>query len=295
MSEMVVSLVGALNYPSVAYDLDAAGLIVQSPPDTLIFDLARVGFVEPSGVVMLHNLTRYLHSMGCKVFYRNYNEPRPGLLFLDGAGFFEDVIRTKAFEGTRRKATTLSLREIRTIDAHGWVSSDFLPWLANCSSRSEAALGHFGFCISEIFNNIRDHSDHQVGSIFAQWYPNIDTLKLAVGDFGRGIPATVATVEPELAGATAIERAFDPKFTSQSTPKNRGAGLDFMRKNVCQSLNGTMTVYSGGAAVLARAGGQIVHLNPIYGNSGYTGTLFEIVLPTHRIPEANPEEEEMRW
>ncbi|WCR17398.1 sensor histidine kinase [Paracoccus alcaliphilus] len=295
MSEIIVPLIGQLSYPSVVVDLNSAGLIVTIPPEMVIFDLARVGFVEPSGVVMLHNLTRFLIHQGCRVAYRNYAVQRPGLMFLDGAGFFEDVLKQKAFVGTRKQPTTLSLREIRTIDAHGWVQTDFLPWLSHCSRRSAAALGHFGSCISEIFNNIRDHSAHQVGSIFAQWYPNIDTLKLAVGDFGRGIPATVATVEPGLTGAAAIERAFAPNFTSQSTPKNRGAGLDFTLNNVCIGLNGMMTVYSGGAALQALAGGQIRHLNPIFGNSGYTGTLFEIILPTHAIPEFNPQEEEMIW
>lgn len=292
---ITVRLIGSLTYPSVAIDVADAGLRVSAPPPSVTFDMAGVGFVEPSGVVMLHNLTRYLLSQGCKVFYDNFTLPRQGLMFLDGAGFFEDVLHKKAFAFTAAKATTLRLREIRSIDAHGWVSAEFLPWLASCSRRSLPALGHFGFCISEIFNNIRDHSTYEVGSIFAQWYPNIDTLKLAIGDFGRGIPVNVATVEPQMTGAQAIERAFDAGFSSRSTPKNRGAGLDFMRQNVCASLHGTMKVYSGGAAVHVARDGHITHLNPILGNSGYTGTLFEIELPTHNIATITPDEEEMIW
>lgn len=293
--QITVRLTGSLTYPSVAIDMASAGLQVSAPPPNVTFDMAGVGFVEPSGVVMLHNLTRYLLSQGCNVFYGNYTVNRPGLTFLDGAGFFEDVLKKKAFSFTAPKATTLRLRQITSIDAHGWVINEFLPWFASCSRRSLPALGHFGSCISEIFNNIRDHSAYEVGSIFAQWYPNIDTLKLAIGDFGRGIPVNVATIEPHLTGALAIERAFDAGFSSRSTPKNRGAGLDFMRQNVCSILRGTMKVYSGGAAVHVAQDGHITHLHPILGNSGYTGTLFEIELPTHNIATITPDEEEMIW
>lgn len=295
MTQLVIPLIGRLDYTSISIDISSAGFSYANPHKQVVFDFSKVGFVEPSGVVMLHNLSRYLHSQGTDVYYRNYNEPRAGLIFLDGTGFFEDAIRTKAFPFTSLKATTLRLREIRTIDAHGWVANEFLPWLSYCAQRPQAALGHFGSCISEIFNNIRDHSAYTVGSIFAQWYPNINSLKLSVGDFGKGIPATVATVEPHLAGAAAIERAFHPNFTSQSTPKNRGKGLDFMRRNVCLSLHGSIKVYSGGASVIAQRDGHICHLKPILGNSGYTGTLFDIELPTHQIAQFNPEEEEMEW
>lgn len=294
-NKLIVHLVGKLSYYSLSIDLETASLNVHAPPPKVTFDFARMGFAEPSGIVMLHNLTRYLAYQGVAVFYQNFTVASSGLQFLDGAGFFENVLGKKAFPFTRLKNTTLSLREVRSMDARGWVDTTFLPWFSNCSHRPLPALGHFGTCIVEIFNNIKDHSAYEVGSIFAQWYPNIDELKLAIGDFGRGIPANVATVEPHLNKPAAIQRAFDEGFSTHSTPKNRGAGLDFLLQNVCGNLQGNMTVYSGGAAVYAAAGGQTTPLQLSLGNSGYTGTLFEIRLPTRYIQTSTPHEEELIW
>lgn len=292
---MEVKLVGNLTYSTILRHIDNAGLDVHSPPRGISFDFSLLGFVEPSGVVMLHNLCSYLTLQGCSVYLANCDADRAGLQYLDGTGFFQDSIGKKVFPYSSLKQTTMPLQKVRTADVAGWVPNHLIPWFQSCSGRPRSSLAHFGFCVSELFNNIQNHSSFEVGSFFAQWFPNINTLRMVIGDFGRGIPVNVATIDPQLSGAKAIMRSFDDGFSSHSTPKNRGAGLHFLRNNVCLSLGGEMYVYSGGAAVHAASDGQLMEIALSVGNSGYTGTLFDIKIPTGGITEDPTGEEDFEW
>jgi hypothetical protein len=50
------------------------------------------------------------------------------------------------------------LQKIAQKDSHAWLETNFVPWLAARLKITEASLYTFKACISELFNNIQDHT-----------------------------------------------------------------------------------------------------------------------------------------
>jgi anti-sigma regulatory factor (Ser/Thr protein kinase) len=106
----------------------------------------------------------------------------------------------------------------------------------------------------ELISNVYDHAESPTGAItFGQYYPKTGEITLIVVDLGVGIPSKVnnylASIGKEtLTAYDALLTAFKPKFTTESQPNNRGAGLDTIRTLV-GSLGGNLSVYTNGTFV----------------------------------------------
>ena len=104
--------------------------------------------------------------------------------------------------------------------SHSWLQSDLLPWLATRLSINEASLYSVKVCVSELFNNIQDHTRYDIGSIFIQHFPNEDCVIFSVADFGLGIPDKVRSKVPEISDTAAIIKTVEEGFTTKSSPAN---------------------------------------------------------------------------
>lgn len=177
----------------------------------------------------------------------------------------------------------MPLIELRHAECHGWIHSTLSPWLSEISGVPIEGLAEFKTCMSELFNNINDHTEYDVGSVFAQWYPQIKNLRIAIADFGQGIPSTVRRVEPHLPDDQAIIRAFDEGFSSQSKPQNRGQGLYYLRQNVLENLGGSLTVRSGAGTVTFKKSGNSLTTMPYIAGGFCPGTMIEFNIRTDVI------------
>ena len=265
-------------------------------PRSVIFDFSRMTFVRPSGIVFLSNLSWYLHLNGCAVRYEGMDTHRECIRFLDDSGFFEQHLGKSLRETCRIRSTTRPLHHLSLKESHGWLQTNLLPWLSDHSGVPSSELAEFKTCMSEVFNNIVDHTALDVGSIFCQWYPKEDKrLEIAIADFGQGIPATVRRVESNLDDASAILRAFDDGFSSQSTPQNRGAGLHYLRQNVVDNLGGTLTARSQSGVVTFNKSGNSLTSMPYMVTGFCPGTMIEIVIQTDKIAFESGQVEDFQW
>ncbi|MCF8483831.1 MAG: hypothetical protein K9G71_01370 [Rhodobacteraceae bacterium] len=261
-------------------------LSAEPKPERINFDFSQVTAVRATGVVFVHNVTKHLHGAGCKVYYSHFKRPDSrAMRYLDSIGFFQDKFGEYQFAGSTPRKTSSTLKEVKHQDCHFWASRTFLPWLSQCSNRSLTELAEVEMCIKEIFNNIQDHAGLEIGSIFAQWYPKQEFVDIAISDFGRGIPANVREVLPELSPAECIIQAFEDGFSTKSKPTNRGAGLYLLRQNVVTNLHGTINVVSGGGIALCDLEKGLRSGNFVLGNHGYNGTLINIRIPTAAIED----------
>ena len=181
-------------------------------PKEVAFDFSRMRFARPSGIVFLSNLSRFLVRNGCKVTYTNINPQSDAIRFLDDAMFFEQHLGRSLTPTSSVRATTQPLRAVHHEESHGWIGFTLLPWLSHCSGVPVTQMAELKTCLSELFNNIADHTDSGLGSIFAQWYPNERNLEVCIADFGQGIPATVGRVVDGLSDSEAISRALRTGF-----------------------------------------------------------------------------------
>lgn len=264
-------------------------------PNDVILDFSNLRFVRPSGVVFLSNLTRFLLRSNVCVTYDGIEPYNGSICFLDDAQFFRQHLGRCLREGRRPRATTVPLRQVANTESHGWLQTTFIPWLSECTDRSESSLSEIRVCISEIFNNISDHTELDVGSIFAQWYPNEKCLEIAIADFGQGIPNNVRRVISDCSDSDAIVKAAEDGFSSKSIPTNRGAGLFYLIQNVVERLGGVVSIWSGRGAV---------RFENVNGCATYTtsehpgmcpGTMIELVVRTDLIEATSDDPEEFEW
>lgn len=266
-----------------------------SVPNSVVLDFSRLRFCRPAAVVFLSNLTNYLVRLGVPVSWRGIDQRKQAIRFLDDSLFFKQHIGHLLSESAQPRATTRPLLELRHTHSHSWISFELVPWLVACSGLPEEAFAEFRTCMSELFNNINDHSNFDVGSTFAQWYPNESRLIVAVADFGRGIPSAVRTVEPDHADGSAIIRAFDEGFSSRTTPRNRGAGLYLLQQNVLDNLGGALRVSSGSGSVRFWKSSNSLR-SEIYSVAGYCpGTMIEFEIRTDQIELGDIGEVDFQW
>ena len=100
---------------------------------------------------------------------------------------------------------------------------------------SQYSFEPFNRSLAELFNNILDHSNSSVsGYTTNQFYPQLKELKIAVCDFGVGIPFKINEYLNKHEGKAitsqeAIVKAFELKFSTKSAPHNAGFGLDTLK------------------------------------------------------------------
>ncbi len=264
-------------------------------PKEVIFDFSMMSFVRPSGIVFLSNLSRFLMLNGSRVIFQGMNINRECIRYLDDSGFIAAHTGQSLRKDSKVRATTMPLHRLPHNESHNWIGSELLPWLSNHSKLPLDELLEFKTCMSEVFNNIVDHSEIDTGSIFSQWYPQEKKLQIAIADFGVGIPTTVRSKEPDHSDAEAILRAFDDGFSAQSTPQNRGAGLFYLKQNVLDNLGGKLTVRSQNGAVDFTKSGNSLSSVPYEGIGFCPGTMIEIEIRTDRFVFENNNVEDFQW
>jgi hypothetical protein len=127
-----------------------------------------------------------------------------------------------------------------------------------------------------------------------QHYPRESRITIAISDFGVGIPYNVQRVRPDASDAECLECAIEQGFSTRSTPRNRGAGLDMLIHNVVNQNQGIVEIHSHKGSLFAEPDG-ITTKTPDDPSHGYPGTLINISLRTDTIPSADNLAEDFSW
>jgi anti-sigma regulatory factor (Ser/Thr protein kinase) len=278
------------------YQLIDQVIDVDSQPkaESFIFDFNGLSFIEPVGYTVLSNLFEWLVKRGISVKIRRpENINRDAIRFLDDSLFFERYIGKKYNQFASPRSTTIPLKQVSYQTYHQWLENDFLTWLSRNLSLSIASLANIKVCFQEIFNNINDHAHENIGCVFAQHYPQKNSVCVAISDFGVGIPYNIQKYYPSLTDGEALKRATVPGVTTKSNPQNRGAGLDTLISNVVKNNHGHVYIHSNHGILICNYQDNDVLMTPRESDSLYPGTLLEIVFKTDTIE--NVVEEEFEW
>ncbi len=252
-------------------------------PTSLCIDFSNLNFIEPTGVTFLSNFIAWLNQNGASVVFHGHDIGSPPLRFLDDSLFFLKHLGSKLSQASCPRQTTQPLIDVHHEHSHSWLTFHVLPWLSGRLAVAPTSLDPFQVCVSEIFNNINDHSTLQIGSFFAQHFPNVNRVSVAVADFGRGIPDRVRQMHPELSDCEAIMRAVQPGFTTNSVRGNRGVGLDYLLTTVVGTNEGMVTIFSLNGIVTFWKSGAGINARPYQSFGFCPGTTIDISLRTDTL------------
>jgi hypothetical protein len=265
--------------------------------DRITFDFSTLDFVLPTGVTALANIIKWLQRRECTVYFSNYDIKLDSIAYLDDSQFFRRYFGKKLRPHAHPRDTTITLEEVLASRRHQWVERTLLPWLdGRLRIPVDKHLPEFRVCIDEVFNNIIDHSGVDIGCTFAQHYPKLKEIEIAISDFGYGIPKLVwDKLGNSMTAKDALLTAVEEGFSTKSKPSNRGSGLDTLVQNIVLHNKGEILIQSHDGALLCSLMKNGVTYHPYDLDGIYPGTLIKITLRTDTIPRKPFNEEEFLW
>ncbi|MGB3290320.1 MAG: hypothetical protein WBA83_13695 [Burkholderiaceae bacterium] len=258
---------------------------------TLDFDrLQRIG---AGGVAVLSNLVELMRKSGVIVSCDNITPKCKAYKQLRDFGFMEKYVAGGI--APERTVWRLPLSIVHEEKIYSYITSHLIPWIAGAFETEEDLLSSVTVSMQEIFNNIVDHSTVKIGCACAEFSRTHGIVRICISDFGIGIPRQVRKALPDIGrDARAIAKACEHGFTTQSTPRNRGAGLHVLIKSIVGINSGNMSIYSNCGIYSVRKSEGRMKTSVRSSKGFYPGTMFFITLSAKDfVPPVR--EERFQW
>lgn len=255
-------------------------------PGEIIYDLKDYTFFEPLDILLFTMPVIYLKAKGGlqKILYPNIKGTKT---YLDSIGLL-DFFKTNYQEPTTIQwipsLSAMPLRRLTTVTMNNYISLVQSYFSNYCKGKD---LTFLNLAISELINNVSDHACSIIDAyVFCQYYPRLNSIKVAVGDLGIGIPEAVNNYRSmnnliRLNDKEALNWALSENASTKTKPHNRGKGLSnllgFIKAN-----NNNMSIYSNSTWVRVIKDKLEYLDNPIH---HFKGTIVEMEISIASLPE----------
>lgn len=259
-------------------------------------DFRTLEYISSSAINLLDNLIGWLEENGVDVSYQIPTIGKKGtrcpFRFLNQSGVIKKHDQER--EEPEKDKKILPIIDILHSEVVQFTSQDFSYWMGNLLNEDISRLGTIKTCMAEIFNNVNDHTNVKKAGMFAHFIRNENKFYISISDFGVGIPNKVRQKEDELTDENCLKWAVREGNTTNSIPRNTGAGLDFLVTNVVERGRGQVTIISNQASLVCSFAKEgKVEYNTSNRKSYYPGTFVEIIIPKEHIEILLDEQEEM--
>ena len=272
--------------------------VVKGCSSDVKFDFSECDFLRPNAIAFLGGLARLVKSRNGRVTF-DWNTANDKILATLRQNRFAHVFGYVGVLGGPGRSIPYREDQTQSIYASD-VKDDIIDYLAH------EWLGHGWVDVSdklrnaiagrvwEIYANAFLHAESGIG-VFScgQYFWRMGLLKLAVVDFGVGIPATVREFfkdypsSKQFSATGCLEWAFTPGNTTKVEGTGRGIGLDMLKEFVYVN-RGILEIYSEDGYALIRP------RKHKFGNmsSFFEGTVVNITLRcderSYRLAEEGP-------
>lgn len=100
---------------------------------------------------------------------------------------------------------------------------------------------------------------------------------------------------PGLDDGAALAQAFEEGFSTRTTPRNRGAGLDWLKRYVVDTNGGRVDVCSHQGRLVALPGPDGAVFEPSCARGFFPGVLYYLLLRTDVIEPVEDSRGELEW
>lgn len=261
--------------------------------EEIIYDLRRFNFIEPIDIVLLTMSVIHFRNLNIK---QRLIMPTRAIVrsYLTDIGLLEFIKTNYEQPSTINiiaSRSAMPLRRITPATMNNYIFLAQTYFSQHCTGKD---LGFLNITISELINNVNDHSNSLIDAyIFCQYYPRLNKIKVVVGDLGLGIPSTVNTFlqnenKPLLNDIETIVWALRRNNSTRSTPRNRGFGLDTL-VGFIQSNRSIISIFSNSALYTATKDRNYKLDNYI---RNFKGTIIQMEINVDNLPDIENIEED---
>lgn len=247
----------------------------------------HIEFIKPAEVLII---VQFIISLSSKNVHINIISP-PRL-----HKYFKDIAISEFCNSNYKQSetfdaitsqTAMPIRRVVKERMAEYIQSAELYFNGLCKNKD---LFMFNLCFSELLNNVYDHSKSEIDAyVFCQYFPRLNTIKIAVADLGITIPGSIRMAEiPGINLDDELEClnwALKRYNSIKSLPNNMGMGLsnviDFATTNL-----GTLVLLSGSSMALVKDGALELRNNPY---TYFKGTLIQLELVINNLQEIDEE------
>ena len=265
--------------------------------DRCIVDFQSNKFLETDDLVILASVIEYFHIYGSEIsFINDSGKLYSYLKTIKFINFWESDYNRNNFLIPYR-SSTVTLWKINPEHTFSY-KERLQDFLKKRFLNDKIDLTSLGSNVEEVFNNIFDHSESKVnGFILGQYFPNKKRFSFSVCDLGVGIPFRVnkynlANNLHEIKDEHAVYSALEIGFTTKSTERNRGFGLNNLLE-MTESSNGELRVISNKGCVIKEADEPFFLHN--FGNNFLHGTLIRVDIDVNTFDEIDLSDEIMNF
>ncbi len=258
-----------------------AKYLKDSKPEVVQFDLSKLQFLRPEHIVILACVFEELHKSGIKVDLINLSKRvHKYLKDIRLDEYWRQGFDRDSYTKTKN-STTLCLWHISRgmINQYAQFAKEYYERFFFKGKDLDA----IHIYLSEVFNNIFDHSKSEIdGYVITQYYPATYKLAISICDFGVGIATNINKYrlgldKHVLVDDLAIAEAVKLGTTSKSTMGNKGLGLDTV-KSIVNETNGTLKIISNRGYLLSLSNNPEPSLSIL--KKSFPGTLIIIEMDT---------------
>lgn len=214
--------------------------------------------VMPYHLVSLSCLIEEYSNEGVEIhFKKNENRTQHYLRKIEFFKYWRFDFDRTIYHSLTTNKTTLCLWKIHYEMIYTY--SQFAKQYFEANFIKDKNLDPLHISLSEIFNNIFDHSESVItGYSLTEYFPEKELFVIAVCDFGVGIPKKIndyleSLDEKKLESSKALKRALEFGFSTKTKSHNRGFGLDTIL-SLMEALKGEILIISNDVYYRKEAG-----------------------------------------
>lgn len=180
--------------------------------------------------------------------------------------------------------TAMPIRRVTRETMDEYINSAVRYFQEKCPTKELTMLNQ---SFAELINNVYDHAQSEIDAyVFCQYYPQKETIRIAVADLGIGISESVSRYHKKkglakLSEIESVKWAIKERATTQSMPRNKGLGLSNIFTFV-ESNSSEISLYTGNVLLLGNTFGKRIYKNGI---NPFLGTVVEVELIISNLPD----------
>lgn len=214
----------------------------KSNPNTqLIIDFSDCDFIYPDYAILLLCTIKYLEHLGYKVTGRIKLDANKRIItYLAKMNFFENLNVELPISIPKFNRNNAVQIQKYTSENQIKVLNSILKVLREKSSMHDNVYASLDYCFNEILDNVLNHTDEKIGWVVAQYFENLNSIRLIVCDFGMGIHKSL-NQKHNFTEDEAITKCIESGVTNG---KGQGHGL-FATASFIKLNKGWLSLISG--------------------------------------------------